>query len=79
MNSRVSAVLPILESEQRLHVCSWLHDGLTVFCADPHEAPRQLKRLEQAIVEEAALMQVYTKLEIELSNRAKIIRYFAFG
>ena len=62
----ISAILPILESEKRLHVCSWLHDGLSVYCADPAEAPRQLKRLEQAIVKEAALMQVYTKLEIEL-------------
>jgi len=57
----ISAILPILESEKRLHVCSWLHDGLSVYCADPVEAPRQLKRLEQAIVEEAARMQVYSK------------------
>jgi len=60
----ISPILPILESEKRLHVCSWLHDGLSVYCGDLSEVSRQLKRLERAIVEEAELMQVFTKLEM---------------
>lgn len=62
----MQTVLPILETEKRLHVVSWLHDGLTVYCADPMEAKRQVSRLEKKINLAANQLGVVTRVEVEL-------------
>jgi len=47
------AVIPIIQSENknssRIRIASWLHDGLTLHFVDKKEAPRQIRRIEQAI------------------------------
>ena len=59
------SAVPIIQSEARLHVVSWLHDGLTVKIGDTSETERLLRRLQTAIMDEVRAKGIPTIVEIE--------------
>jgi hypothetical protein len=59
------AVLPIIEGEKDAWILSWLHDGIAVKVGDPTKKERVIRKLCDAVEDEARKYGFQTRLEVE--------------
>ncbi len=56
------AMLPVLERDERLHILSWLHDGLTLYCSDKNRLDARVQEICSAVDARAKGEGIVTRL-----------------